>query len=209
MTETRWWLVRHAPVPNPEARCYGQKDMECDTTNTVAFENLAKRLPKDAVWVATPLSRTQRTMRAIHQARGTTPDPLHLEPGLVEQHFGDWQGKTYAEMGAFGHGGTVASHRFWLAPAHETPPGGESFVAVMERARTAIEALSQRHAGKDIVCVAHGGTIRAALALSLGLAPEAALAVNVDTLSLTRLDLIDSPSAGHGWRVGLVNQPAF
>ena len=97
MTETRWWFVRHAPVPNPEKRCYGQKDVECDTTNAAAFENLAKRVPREAVWVATPLSRTQRTMRAIHQARGTTPDPLHLEPRLAEQSFGDWQGRTYAE----------------------------------------------------------------------------------------------------------------
>jgi alpha-ribazole phosphatase len=154
------------------------------------------------------LSRTQRTMRAIHQARGTTPDPLHLEPRLAEQHFGDWQGRTYAELGAYGHG-TTAAHRFWLAPAHSEPPGGESFVTVMERVRAAVEDLSQRHAGKDIVCVAHGGTIRAAVAFSLGLTPEAALAVSVDTLSLTRLDLIDSATAGHGWRVGLVNQPAF
>ena len=27
---TRWWWVRHAPVPNPEARCYGQLDKEAD-----------------------------------------------------------------------------------------------------------------------------------------------------------------------------------
>ena len=35
--ETRWWFVRHAPVPNPEARCYGQHDMECDVSNAAAF----------------------------------------------------------------------------------------------------------------------------------------------------------------------------
>ena len=208
MTETRWWFVRHAPVPNPEKRCYGQKDVECDTTNAAAFENLAKRVPREAVWVATPLSRTQRTMRAIHQARGTTPDPLHLEPRLAEQSFGDWQGRTYAELGAYGHG-TTAAHRFWLTPAHSVPPGGESFITVMERVHAAVEALSKSHAGKDIVCVAHGGSIRAALALSPGLTPEAALAINVDTLSLTRLDLIENTVAGHAWRVGLVNQPAL
>lgn len=207
MTETRWWFVRHAPVPNPEKRCYGQSDVECDTTNTAAFENLARRVPREAVWVATPLSRTQRTMRAIHQARGTTPDPLHIEPRLAEQSFGDWQGRTYAELGAYGHG-TTAAHRFWLTPAHSVPPGGESFITVIERVHAAVEALSKTHVGQDIVCVAHGGSIRAALALSLGLTPEAALAVSVDTLSLTRLDLIDSTTAGHAWRVGLVNQPA-
>ena len=30
---TRWWWVRHAPVPNPEARCYGQSDKDCDVSN--------------------------------------------------------------------------------------------------------------------------------------------------------------------------------
>ena len=208
MTETRWWFVRHAPVPNPEARCYGQTDVAFDITNTAAFDSLARRVPREAVWVATPLSRTQRTMRAIHQARGTMADPLHIEPRMAEQCFGEWQGRTYAELGAYGHG-TTAAHRFWLAPAHSVPPGGESFVTVMERVHEAVEALSKTHAGRDIVCVAHSGSIRAALGLSLGLTPEAALAVSIDTLSLTRMDLIENATAGHGWRVGLVNQPAF
>ncbi len=72
-----------------------------------------------------------------------------------------------------------------------------------------METLSARHKGRDIVCVAHAGSIRAALAVVLGLTPEAALAFTIDTLSLTRLDLIDSPAAGHGWRVGPVNMPAL
>lgn len=206
--ETRWWLVRHAPVPNPEARCYGQHDMACDVSNAAAFARLAGRLPTDAVWIATTLSRTQRTMHAIHAARGTTPEPLHLERALIEQSFGEWQGRTYAELGAFGRGEDAsASHRFWLAPAHSVPPGGESFVQVMERVADAVKRLTAAHAGRDIVCVAHGGSIRAALAMALGLQPEAALALSIDTLSLTRLDRIDGPGAGHGWRVGAVNLP--
>ncbi len=212
MTETRWWWVRHAPVPNPEARCYGQRDVACDTTNEAAFQALSARLPADAIWIATPLTRTQRTLAAIHRARGTTPQPLHLEPFFAEQHFGAWQGLTYAEIGAFGQGGageTGARHRFWLAPAHETPPGGESFVDVIQRVGAAVERLSERHPGRDIVCVAHAGSIRAALAQALNLAPEAALAFSIDTLSLTRLDRIDGPVAGHGWRVGPVNLPAI
>jgi alpha-ribazole phosphatase len=31
------------------------------------------------------------------------------------------------------------------------------------------------HAGRDVIAVAHGGTIRAALGLALGLDPEASL----------------------------------
>jgi alpha-ribazole phosphatase len=55
--------------------------------------------------------------------------------------------------------------------------------------------------------VAHGGTIRAALAHALALAPEAALAFTIDTLSLTRIDRIDGPGRGHGWRIGAINLP--
>lgn len=208
MIVTRWWWVRHAPVPNPEQRCYGQRDMACDTSNTAAFRDLAKHLPQDAVWITTTLQRTQKTAAAIHAAREPAQPvtPPILEPDLVEQHFGDWQGRTYAEIGAFGTASAdIAGHRFWLAPAHEVPPGGESFVQVMERVAGAVERLTRAHAGRDLVVVAHGGSIRAALAFALGLDPEAALAFTIEPLSLTRLDHIEGPGAGHGWRVGVVN----
>jgi len=80
-------------------------------------------------------------------------------------------------------------------------------VQVMDRVAAALRRLTAVHAGRDIVCVAHGGSIRAALAMALGLDPEAALAFSIETLSLTRIDHIDGPGAGHGWRVGMVNLP--
>ena len=98
-------------------------------------------------------------------------------------------------------------HRFWLAPAHETPPGGESFAALTERVQPAILRLSERHAGRDIISLSHGGTIRAALALALDLAPEAALAFSIDNLSLTRIEHFPEPGGAHGWRVVTANQP--
>ena len=208
-TVTRWWWIRHAPVPNPEQRCYGQKDMHCDTSNAAAFQALARRVPKDAVWLATTLQRTQLTAAAIHAAFDAAEKPqVDLERDLMEQHFGDWQGRTYAEIGAFGlKSADSPSHRFWLAPAHAVPPGGESFVQVIERVSAAVERLTRTHAGRDIVVVAHGGSIRAALAFALGLDPEAALAFSIEPLSLTRLDHIVSSSAGHSWRVEVVNHP--
>ncbi len=209
-TVTRWWWVRHAPVPNPEQRCYGQRDMTCDTSNLAMFRALAARLPADAIWVTSTLSRTKATAAAIHAAvEPVRPAPALLhEHGLMEQHFGEWQGRTYVEIGAFGLADANSpGHRFWLAPAREVPPGGESFVAVIERVAAVVARLNREHAGRDIVAVAHGGSIRAALAVALGLDPEAALAFSIDTLSLTRLDHIVGPGAGHGWRVGPVNLP--
>jgi broad specificity phosphatase PhoE len=133
------------------------------------------------------------------------PGPgIAIEPDLIEQHFGEWQGVRYDELAA--RRGD-AWHRFWLAPAHETPPGGESFVSLTRRVQTAIARLSEAHRGRDILAVTHGGTIRAALAMALDLAPEAALAFTIDNLSLTRIDHIPGPGGSRLWRVGTVNQP--
>jgi hypothetical protein len=73
-------------------------------------------------------------------------------------------------------------------------PGGESFLAVIERVSRAVHQLVETYAGRDVIAVAHGGTIRAALALALSLEPEAALAFTVENCSLTRIDHIDRPA---------------
>jgi len=56
---TRWWWVRHAVVPNPERRCYGQSDMDCDVSNEELFRHQAKLLPKGAVWYSSNLLRAR------------------------------------------------------------------------------------------------------------------------------------------------------
>jgi broad specificity phosphatase PhoE len=204
---TRWWWVRHAPVTANNACCYGQTDFPCDVTDSAAFGVLASRLPRDAVWVASPLKRTHMTAEALVAAGADGPDPIsgiHMAPGLIEQNFWQWQGVKYSELQARRHDEWL---RFWLAPAHETPPGGESFVALTGRVTTAIGELGERYGGRDVVSVSHGGTIRAALALALGLEPQNALAFAVDNLSLTRIEHFPEPGGAHFWRVVAVNQP--
>ena len=66
---TRWWWVRHAPVPNPEARCYGQIDKDCDVSNEALFKHQAKLLPKGAVWYASNLLRARKTAEHLGQRR--------------------------------------------------------------------------------------------------------------------------------------------
>jgi broad specificity phosphatase PhoE len=205
---TRFWWIRHAPVIGANGRIYGQMDMDCDTTDTPVYDGLAGMLPREAVWVTSHLSRTTRTAEAILARRPGPAADLRSDPELAEQSFGDWQGRhrddLIAERGE-------QWNRFWLAPAHEAPPGGESFVDLIDRVRAAVARLSQDHAGRDVVAVAHGGTIRAALALALDLEPERALSFVVDNCALTRIDHIAPPADGDAamppaWRVALVNQ---
>jgi alpha-ribazole phosphatase len=206
---TRWWWIRHAPVTANKGCCYGQTDFPCEVADASAFAALAARLPEDAVWIASPLRRTHMTASALVAAGARGPDPipgpgLAIEPDLIEQHFGAWQGVAYADLHA--RRGDEW-HRFWLAPAYETPPGGESFATLVRRVGAAIRRLNDTHRGREIVAVGHGGTIRAALALALGMMPENALGFAVDNLSLTRIEHFPEPGGAHGWRVAAVNMP--
>lgn len=201
---TRWWWIRHAPVRRHENRLYGQDDLPADVSDAESFEGLASGLPPNALWVTTHLQRTHQTAAAIAAAGHAVPEAL-IERDFVEQHFGAWQGLTFAEIEQAMNG---AQHKFWVAPAHHAPPEGESFLDVIERAGRAIERFTRDHAGRDIVAVAHGGTIRAALQIALGAPPDRCLAFTIDNLSLTRIDHIDGPGDGGQWRVVAVNAPA-
>ncbi len=204
---THWWWIRHAPVPGAGTRIYGQRDLDCDIADTPALRALAAVLPGEAVGVVSPLRRTRQTYDGLKAAGAVLPEPV-VEPHLAEQSFGRWEGLSWAEMEALD---PLAYAAFWESPTRLAPPDGESYVALMDRAAAAIEALGARHAGRDIVCVGHGGTIRAAIAHALGLAPETAMAVVIDNLSLTRLShLADGLLRARGgvWMVGGVNMPS-
>ncbi|MDF1792951.1 MAG: histidine phosphatase family protein [Thalassobaculaceae bacterium] len=182
---TRWWLVRHAPVINPSGAIYGQSDIDCDVSDARVFGAVAGILPTDALWLQSPLTRTRKTAQALKAAGAVGPEPID-EPRLMEQSFGDWQGGDRAVVRAR-H--PEAYRRFWLAPADERAPNGESFVDVVERVTDALQEWSGKAPGRDIVAVVHGGPIRAALAHALALAPERALSFHAETVSVTRVDL--------------------
>ena len=62
--------------------------------------------------------------------------------------------------------------------------------------RPAIERLNEEHRGRDIVAVTHGGTIRAALALALGIPLQAALRLHWWRTARSPASTICSPTAG-------------
>jgi alpha-ribazole phosphatase len=208
---TRWWWIRHAPVRSG-GQIYGQNDLPADCSDRRSFRNLARAMPERPLWVVSHLQRTHQTAASIrdHLTNGAA-DPLDdqlVEPAIAEQDFGDWQGLTVEQLQRRRDG---AWHRFWLAPAHEVPPGGESFIDLMARVSGSIERLLADHGGRDIVVVAHGGSIRAAIAHALKLSPEKALGFVIDNCSITRLDHIGGASGSHpgadqdSWRVARIN----
>ncbi len=199
---TSLWLIRHALVDeNARAILYGTMDVElCPATlleQAPMYRALAERLPRAAAWVVTPLTRTRRTAEAIFAA-GYPVQELAVEPGLIEQHLGEWQGLVHAALPARL---VQPKHPFWPLAGTERPPGGETFVEMIRRVGPAIEGLAARHAGKDVVAVSHGGSIRAAVAHCLRIGADNALHLAIHNLSLTRLERHPD-----GWRVVCVNE---
>jgi len=204
---TRWWLVRHAPVVGVQGKIYGADDVECDRSDAASFQSLARRLPGNVPWYTSHLSRAILTAQSIRDAGLETADPI-IDERFGEQSFGDWQGSSWDEMRA---ADPVTYDAFWQDPVRNRTPNGESFADQIARVGAAIDHYTERHEGSDIVCVSHGGTVRAAVSHALNLDPAAGMALTVHTLSLTVLEHVpDGLLKGRGgaWRVVHVNRPA-
>ena len=200
VVSTRWWWVRHAPVRDDGGNIYGQKDIACDTSDREVFEAVAKILPRNSVWYSSNLMRTHQTAEAIWAAGFPRPAAMKWEADLAEQNLGRWQGMNRAEFIAGRPVGTS-----WFADINEPAPGGESFMDLYNRTRRTVERINNEAAGQDVIAVAHGGTIKAAIGLALGGQPERGLAFDIDNCSVTRLDHFTS--AGYSnWRLPMVNQ---
>jgi alpha-ribazole phosphatase len=202
MMDTDFWLIRHALVDeNARALLYGVMDVPlCEPTlleQAPMYRALAARLPRPADWLVTPLSRTRRTAETIF-AHGYPAAELGVEPDLIEQSLGEWQGLPHHELP---ERLVQPPHAFWPLAGNEKPPGGESMAEVITRVGAAIERLADDHAGRDVVIVSHGGAIRGAIAHALRIGPDNALHMSIQNLSLSRLQRTPG-----GWRVVCVNE---
>jgi alpha-ribazole phosphatase len=203
--ETRWWHVRHAPVPDG-GRIYGQRDLDCDCSNATVFRSVAAVLPKDAVWVTSGLKRAQQTAAAIHAASGGkhTPKEIPAYTAFNEQHLGDWQG---VDRNEFRKMRSLTAKTFWLTQGDEKAPNGESYPDLVKRVAPLIGELTAAHRGRNIISVTHGGTIRSAIAHALSSPLEMSHAFTIENVSITVLDHLHDPAAPDTdvWRVSHVN----
>jgi alpha-ribazole phosphatase len=197
---TSFYLIRHALVSADYLPVlYGQMDVPiCPSRLSLdgpRYTRLGATLPKPARWVITSLSRTRATAEAIMSAGYGTVE-LAVEPGLIEQDFGHWQGQPMVDFV-----NRPTKHPFWPVGGEEQPPSGESFAHMRTRVGATLEQLARAYTGETVVIISHGGAIRAAVAEALGLTSDQALSLAVDNLSITRLERYV-----HAWRVISLNE---
>lgn len=170
MEPTRILAIRHGETAwNVDTRLQGHLDIPLNNVGLQQAKHLAQALLHrdaiDAIY-ASDLSRAHTTALAIAQAVG---QPVRVHLGLRERHFGEFQGRTYAEIE------TELPEQAWhwrkRTPEWTPPGGGESLTVLRERVIQTVDELAAAHTGQHIVLVAHGGVLdilyRAATRLEL------------------------------------------
>lgn len=182
---SRLWWVRHAPTH--ERAFTGWRDVPADLSDAGALARLRAMLPEGAVLASSDLSRAVATADALAPGAPRLPP----DPALREFDFGDWDGRTWDEV-AERH--PALSRAYWETPGDVAAPGGESWNAARARIDAAVARLLAAHTGRDVVVVAHMGTILTQVQRARGCAAQAVLAQRIEPLSVTRLD-----RDGTGW----------
>ncbi|MCR4266727.1 histidine phosphatase family protein [Nitratireductor sp. ZSWI3] len=158
------YIVRHGQTDwNVEERLQGQADTDINAVGRRQADANGRRMAEliaDAAvfdFVASPLRRTRETMERVRAGMGLPRQGYRTDDRLMELHFGDWQGFTYAELEAANPGCTQArSRNKWRF----VPPGAqaESYEMLAARVKPWFEGAS-----RPTVCVTHGGVIRSFL----------------------------------------------
>lgn len=161
-------LIRHTRVAAPAGLCYGQLDVPLADTFAeearAVREALARRYSTNLppIWSSPSLR-----CRSLAETLGA---PFRLDPRLRELSFGEWEGRTWAELNS-----PEARHwgDNWQTVA---PPRGESLPELLARLRAFLADLGDT----DAIVLTHAGPIRALHHLVAGQTLEAAFRLAVD-----------------------------
>ena len=128
--------------------------------------------------VSSPLRRAVQTAEAAAAALGLE---VRLEEGFRECAFGEWDGRSFAEV----QEKWPAELAAWLADPAVAPPGGESFEAVAERVRATRDQTIAGFPARTVLVVSHVTPIKQLVRLALGAPPVALYRMELAPASLS------------------------
>lgn len=152
------WLIRHGETEwSASGRHTGRSDITLTETGRNQAEALGRHLGGrrfESVLVS-PLARARDTCRLAGYE-----DVAEVEPDVAEWDYGDYEGRTTAEIRVERAGWSVWSHDV---------PGGESLAAVGRRADRTVSRLVEAEA--EVVVFSHAHLLRILTARWLDLEP--------------------------------------
>ena len=153
------YLLRHGETDwNIEKRFQGRRDIPMNANGVQQIERsaqvLASLIPDVDVILSSPLVRAKKTAEIAADRLGYAKEDIVIEPMFIERGFGEAEG--------------VASEDLWNEEVIARYAGVESLDDLCERAKSALEKVTEQYAGKTVLVAAHGAILRAVLAAVLG-----------------------------------------
>lgn len=170
---------------------------------------------------SSPLKRTRQTAEAVAEALAEAPAEataiggssstggpgaakprVYVTEALIEMNFGDWEGRTFAEvMDEF-----PLEHDacFWDSAA--APSGGESPDDVLARVRPFLRDVARNHPGEDVVLVSHVTPIKSILRHAFCASGALYRTLHLDLAGLSVIEIFPDGSEGTGGEVGVNNK---
>lgn len=176
-------IVRHGQSAwNLENRFTGETDVDLTPLGEQEAQSagkLIKLYPIDEAFTSV-LKRAIETLDIILKETSSTTIPIHKSAALNERNYGNLQGLNKAETEQ--KYGAEQVH-IWRRSYEVRPPGGESLEDTYNRTvpyyQKEIEPMLK--AGKNILIVAHGNSLRALMMYLEHISPEAIADVNLAT----------------------------
>ena len=162
----RLLLARHGQTEwHRDNRYVSRTDIGLDETGRREAWMLALRAEEERpdLVLCSPLTRALETARLSAEACGMEP---RTDERLRELEFGEWEGKTLAEIREEDPGSVSM---FEVDPARHGFPGGEPLNKGAERALEILAELHCSHTGRTVLVVAHNTLLRLGLCRMLGI----------------------------------------
>jgi probable phosphoglycerate mutase len=194
---TTFLLIRHAHCDQVGHAIAGRaKGVHLNNRGRAEAKALGARLAGLAIHAvySSPLERSLETATEVAERHGLT---VKTVPGLNEVDFGEWTGRTLAELDAAPEWKAFNNFR-----SGARIPGGESMTEVLARALTELGHLGRTHgeSGQLVAIVSHGDVLRALIAHYLGIATDLFQRIEISPASVSILTV-----ETHGPRLLLLN----
>jgi len=179
-------VVRHGQTTwGAESRFAGREDVPLTDQGLAEARAVAKRLAPFSVTavVTSPLRRCRVTADIIAEATGLPSAAVSCDDDLVDGALGEWSGFTAVQIA----GKWPSEFEAWRSDPDASPPGGESFSVIRDRARQAVRRVLDTRRGEVVVLVTHAATAKMLVVAALGVPSAVAYRTRIDTCSISMI----------------------
>ncbi len=179
--QTLLFLIRHGETEwTRKKRFQGNTDIELTSRGRKQAAALGRRLKDSGIDIlyASPLKRAAESARILSKSLKKKP---FSDKRLCELGFGEWEGKSPAELLEQKN----SRYREWCRGKLVSPRGGEPLKAFRKRVGSFYRDILRRHRGKRIAIVTHGGPVKIFIYEALKLPYRSLWSFRVEPASLS------------------------